>query len=88
MIRANLTNEQCQDYFKQGKCFNCGLRGHLAQACPTRKKDKAPAQTIRITELDSEDDNEGTIGVIVNKVAISTLEMSDIGKDTSSANFC
>ena len=88
MIQANLTNEQCQDYFKQGKCFNCGLRGHLAWVCPTRKKGKAPAQTVQVTELDSEDDNGGTAGVTVNKVAISTLEMNDIGKDTSSANFC
>ena len=47
-IWANLTNEQCQDYFKQGKCFNCGLRGHLAWACPTRKKGKAQLRLSRL----------------------------------------
>ena len=87
-IWANLTNEQCQDYFKQGKCFNCGLRGHLAWACPTRKKGKAPAQTVQVAELDNEEDNKGTAGLTVNKVAISALETKDVGKDTSSANFC
>ena len=81
-------NKQCQDYFKQGKCFNCGLRGYLAWACPTRKKGRALAQTVRIAELDNEEDSEGTAGVTVNKVAISALETKDIGKDTSSANFC
>lgn len=35
-IQAALTEEQKQLYFDEGRCFHCGLRGHISRACPKK----------------------------------------------------
>ncbi|KIL56837.1 hypothetical protein M378DRAFT_16729, partial [Amanita muscaria Koide BX008] len=35
---TKLSPSQVEDYKKQGKCFNCGQKGHMSRMCPTKKK--------------------------------------------------
>ena len=51
-IRKATTEEEKQRYLQEGRCFFCGIRGHLSRTCP--KKTKAPraasASTSDISE--------------------------------------
>ncbi|KIL56309.1 hypothetical protein M378DRAFT_17192 [Amanita muscaria Koide BX008] len=64
---TKLSPSQVEDYKKQGKCFNCGQKGHMSRMCPTKKKGNGgrfqkggwkgkgkPLQSIRSAETEEE----------------------------------
>ncbi|KIL67434.1 hypothetical protein M378DRAFT_9632, partial [Amanita muscaria Koide BX008] len=71
---TKLSPSQVEDYKKQGKCFNCGQKGHMSRMCPTKKKGNGgrfqkggwkgkgkPSQSIRSAETEEEpaEENRG-----------------------------
>ena len=35
--RVQLLKNQRTEYLKKGKCFNCGMKGHISQNCNTER---------------------------------------------------
>ncbi|KIL56508.1 hypothetical protein M378DRAFT_17028 [Amanita muscaria Koide BX008] len=68
---TKLSPSQVEDYKKQGKCFNCGQKGHMSRMCPTKKKSNGghfqkggwkgkgkPSQSIHSAETEEEPTEE------------------------------
>ncbi|HEY2087180.1 MAG TPA: hypothetical protein VGH54_14320, partial [Mycobacterium sp.] len=64
---TKLSPAQLDEYKKQGKCFNCGQKGHMSRMCPTKKKGNGgrfqkggwkgkgkPSSSIRSAETEEE----------------------------------
>lgn len=55
--RTILTEQEKEEYRKNGKCFNCGKQGHRSFECPD-KKDKGK---IREVQTEEKDDPKGKL---------------------------
>ena len=79
-IRA-LTQAKRQEYFKLGKCYNCGKQGHRAFKCPKKETGGRPrSQNIR--QIETRKGNYG-IGPTRYGDRIATLKhlLQNLSKD-------
>ena len=87
-INCTLTEEEKAMMMKEERCFRCGNKRHMSKACPTcpspsstsnTPKDKPQhARTIKVKEVDEEDDDkpEARLGVdqVINSIHAMTEE--------------
>lgn len=53
------TDEQKDEYAKEGRCFRCGAKGHLANKCPEKMTNTATIKVTNVEEIDEFDRSEG-----------------------------
>src|SRR6202789_1258755 len=67
-INRTLTEEQKTTMIKEGRCFQCGNRGHMPKGCPTRSQPSSSndqpknkpqhAKVTKVEEVEEDSDNE------------------------------
>jgi hypothetical protein len=76
---VKLTQEQMNEYRANGKCFACGIRGHISRQCPNKKekrsKGKRPDRKKKIRAAQQEDEEEDSGEETEKEEPCQTIEL-------------
>uniref|UniRef100_A0A0W0G1W0 CCHC-type domain-containing protein n=1 Tax=Moniliophthora roreri TaxID=221103 RepID=A0A0W0G1W0_MONRR len=50
---GRLSEEDHQEYMKDGRCFRCAKQGHLSRDCPMKNSDKNVEKAVKKTPRDA-----------------------------------
>jgi len=61
---VRLPREDRDKYIKEGRCFNCGSKGHLSRECKGKQPTKGVKRVERKREEETSDEEGGAVSLV------------------------
>jgi len=61
---VRLSREDRDKYIKEGRCFNCGNKGHLSRECKGKQPAKGVKRVERKREEETSDEEGGAVSLV------------------------